>query len=130
MGLATSRLIIKAVQRPNAIPTVPTKTENHSELAAGAFGANPSRRSEPIGHSDADIAHRIPRPRSDRVTTSGVRSARTSRKKMGNNPQLLANSTMKIVFVVEMNPEMQNEIGRCQNNCGLRWDSTCIREMM
>src|SRR5436190_18916818 len=90
---------MSAVQRPNAIPIVPTKTANHAALVPGAFGANARRRSEPIGQSDAEIAQRMPRPRSESVTTPGMRSARTPRKKKGNKSPRGGN------------PDKKNQIG-------------------
>jgi len=88
MGLATRRLIISAVKIPNAIPITPTKTASHAAFVAGERGAKTSNKSEAIGQIDADTAHTIPRPRSDNVKMFGVRSARSSRKKTGNNPQM------------------------------------------
>src|SRR5215467_2676155 len=118
MGFATSRLIISAVKIPNAIPITPTKTASHAAFVAGDRGAKTNNKSDAIGQIDADTAQTIPRPRSDNVKMFGVRSARSSRKKTGNNPHWLASSTRKNVCVTAMKPETQNEIGRCQSKRG------------
>src|SRR5437667_11124372 len=86
IGFATSRLIITAVNIPNAIPITPTNTASHASFVAGDRGATNSNNSEAIGQMDAETAHTIPRPRSERVKMFGVRSARASRKKKGNVP--------------------------------------------
>src|SRR4026209_2443902 len=118
MGFATRRLIISAVKIPNAIPIMPTKTASHAAFVAGDRGARTNNKSDAIGQIDADTAHTIPRPRNDRVKIFGVRSARSSRKKAGNNPHWLASSTRKNECVTAMKPETQNEIGRCQSKRG------------
>src|SRR4029453_10170389 len=118
MGSAPSRLIISAVKIPNAIPITPTKTASHAALVAGERGAKTSNKSDAIGQIDADTAHTIPRPRSDSVKMFGVRSARSSRKKTGNNPHWLASSTRKNECVTAIKPETQNEIGRCHSKRG------------
>src|SRR3954447_10100140 len=105
-----------AVQSPKAWPTEPTKTANQAELIPGVCGANARSSSEPIGQSEADIAHRIPRPRSECVTTSGTNTARTTLKNTEDNTQRMAISTSKIVWITDMNREIQNEIGRCQSS--------------
>src|SRR6266576_2218369 len=125
MGFATSRLIISAVKIPNAIPITPTKTASHAAFVAGDRGAKTNSRSDAIGQIDADTAHTIPRPRRDSVKMFGVRSARSSRKKTGNNPQWLASSTRKNECVTAMKPETQNEIGRCQSKRGSNGFWTC-----
>ena len=81
-------------------------------------GAKTNNKSDAIGQIDAETAHTIPRPRSDNVKMFGVRSARSSRKKTGNNPHWLASSTRKNECVTAMKPETQNEIGRCQSKRG------------
>src|SRR4029079_17335198 len=112
MGFATSRLIISAVKIPNAIPTTPTKTASHAAFVAGERGAKTNNKSDAIGQMESEIAQTTPRPRSDRVKILGVRSARSSRKKTGNNPHWLASSTKKNECVTAMNPARPTEIGR------------------
>src|SRR5215470_12429430 len=109
---------MSAVKIPNAMPVTPTKTASHAAFVAGDRGANSNSKSEAIGQIDAEIAQAIPRPRSDSVKMFGVRSARSSRKKTGNNPHWLASSTRKNECVTAMKPETQNEIGRCHSKRG------------
>src|SRR5436190_4565088 len=118
MGFATRRLIISAVKIPNAMPITPTKTASHAAFVAGDGGAKTNNKSDAIGQIDAETAHTIPRPRRDNVKMFGVRSARSSRKKTGNNPHWLASSTRKNECVTAMKPETQKEIGRCHSNRG------------
>ena len=68
------------------MPITPTKTASQAAFIAGERGANIKSNSDAIGQTDAETAHMIPRPRNDSVKMFGVRSARTSRKKTGNNP--------------------------------------------
>src|ERR1700752_4415943 len=98
------------------MPITPTKTASHAAFVACDRGAKSNSNNEAIGQMDAEMAHTIPRPRSDNVKMFGVRSARSSRKKTGNNPHWLASSTRKNECVTAMKPETQNEIGRCQSN--------------
>src|SRR5262245_13036344 len=100
------------------MPITPTKTANHAACVAGECGARTNNKSDAIGQIDAETAHTIPRPRSDKVKMFGVRSARSSRKKTGNNPHWLASSTRKKECVTAIKPERQKEIGRCQSNRG------------
>src|SRR6516162_546498 len=125
MGFATSRLIIRAVKIPNAMPITPTKTASHAAFVADERGATNNNKSDAIGQIDAETAHIIPRPRSDNVKMFGVRSARSSRKKIGNNPHWLASSTRKNECVTAIKPETQNEIGRCQSKRGSNGYWTC-----
>src|SRR5437762_11693245 len=98
---------MSAVKIPNVMPITPTKTANHSVLAADDRGANISNKREAIGQIDADTAHTIPRPRNESVKTPGTRSARRPLKKTGHKPQRLASSTKKNECVTAMNPETQ-----------------------
>src|SRR4030095_5640822 len=125
MGLATRRLSMSAVKTPNAMPITPTKMASHASFIAGDRGANSNSNSEAIGQIDADTAHTIPRPRSESVKMFGVRSARSSREKNGNNPHGLASTTRKNECVTAMKPDTQNEIGRCQSKRGSNGFWTC-----
>src|SRR5215217_7547627 len=100
------------------MPITLTKTASHAVFVSGECGANSNNNKDAIGQMDADTAHTIPRPRSDNVKMFGVRSARASRKKTGNNPHWLASSTRKKECVTAMKPDTQKEIGRCHSKRG------------
>ena len=48
------------------MPITPTKTASHAAFVAGDRGAKTNNKSDAIGQIDAETAHTIPRPRSDK----------------------------------------------------------------
>jgi hypothetical protein len=67
-----------AEQRPKAMPIVPTKKPNHCGFVPGDGGAKIKSKSEPMGQMPVEIAHIIPRVRSEMGRIPLSRSARAS----------------------------------------------------
>ena len=116
-GSATERPIKSAENNANAAPITPTKTPNNCGLVPGDGGAKSNSSSDPIGQTLAETAHMNPRIRSEIGRIPFNRSGRASWKNSGNSPHWVAHSITKKPCVVAINPEIPNEIGRCQNNC-------------